>query len=125
MIPISDDGDDSQDGPSEEQFRDLTEKLDIITDEAENIGLYVESGGVIRVPTHSGAEFGVFAEFTIGRVALTKRIQNSEQDRIDKAFGELTLGMDSDYFLEARERFKKNREAGGTGFDVGSGNETD
>jgi hypothetical protein len=87
---------------------------------ARKIGCYLEEAIITDVPGGpNGSQRGIIADFSLGKVAFSDRVQNPEQEQIDRAFQEMTFGFGSDEFLDARNRVQRNIEEGRMAFDDG------
>lgn len=111
-----------QDGdePTEEEIDAVSEKIPVLEEQLKKIGVYLDRAAVVPMPVPEGVKLAVVAEFTIGAVAFTKRVQDPEQEQIDKMFREMTGGLTgTNEFLDRREQMKRNLEAGRSIFDDG------
>lgn len=93
---------------NEDDFFELNQKVDSLEEVARKCGVYLEDASVILLPTPMGPRQAIVANFTVGDVAFARRVQDPEQDQIDKAFQQMTHTLGMDEFLETREQMKKN-----------------
>ena len=98
------------------------ELLDALEDRARKLGLYMEQSGVVPPPDFDGEGTPeyliVAADFMIGDVAWSARVQDPEQHAIDKDFKGLQDDLEHSSFDEMRERLeqqKRRLEGGGEG----------
>lgn len=105
--------------PPPEWMEALLERASALADAALRIGLYADDVTFAPVPTPFGPRVAAVIRFSIGEVAFTKRVQDPEQERVDRQFKEMTFSMGTDRFLDERERMKKLLSEGRSIFDPG------
>ncbi len=107
------------DGPNPEEIQKLESRIEPLEDAARKIGCYLDRAVVTTIPGPFGPRLAVVAEFSLGKVAFTGRVQDPEQEQIDRVFSEMTFGFGSDEFLDANARVERNLAAGRQAFDDG------
>lgn len=112
------------DAPDPEEIQKLESRIEPLEDAARKIGCYLDRAVVTTIPGPFGPRLAVVAEFSLGKVAFTGRVQDPEQEQIDRVFSEMTFGFGSDAFLDARSRVQRNLDAGRQAFDDGDDAET-
>lgn len=98
-----------------EQLRSKKDELEAV---ARKLGLYLNSAAIVPLPP-DGTKVGLIADFLIGDVAFTQRIQDPEQEQIDRMFYDMTSGIGNDDFLDKQAQVKKNVAEGRHPFDNG------
>lgn len=79
-----------------------------LDDELRRIGVYVDDFTVAG--THTGPV--ILLECKVGKVAFSKRVQDSEQDGFDDQFRAFEVAAKRDAFLDERARIERCMEAG-------------
>lgn len=88
---------------------DVSDRLPQIEDEARKLGLYLEQAAAMEVAPGVPA---LIARFTIGDVAWSPRVQDPDNDDVDRRFGEVAAQLKDDEFLDIRSRMQRNLAAG-------------
>lgn len=105
----------------------LIERYSALEDEARKLGLYVDDHQISSVHTHVGGacadRAGLVAQFSIGDLAFSKRVQDPAGYDFDQSFRELELDAQTDEWLDARARIQKNIAAGRDALDDGDDEE--
>ena len=105
--------------PNEDDLDKLTERIEPLSDAARRIGCYLDRSVVTSIPTPFGPKLAIVAEFSLGQVAFTTRVQDPEQEQVDRMFSEMTFGLGTDELLDSREQMRRNLAEGRSIFDDG------
>ena len=112
------------DEPSEIDLEKITSRIEPLEDAARKIGCYLDRAVVATIPGPLGPRLAIVAEFNLGKVAFTGRVQDPEQAQIDRVFQEMTFDLGTNEILDAHNRVRRNIEAGRAAFDDGDGEGT-
>jgi hypothetical protein len=96
----------------------MTGKIEELEVAARSIGLYLDHAAVVQLPP-DGKQLAIIGDFMIGDVAFTARVQDPEQEQVDRMFFDLTSGLGNDDFLDSREQIKRNIAEGRHPLDDG------
>lgn len=94
----------------------MEDRIPQIEEAARKVGLYLEQAGVVEV---APGDRRVMARFTIGAVAWSPRVQDPENDDVERRFGEVAAQLTNDEFLDVRLRMERNLAAGRDALDDG------
>lgn len=91
-----------------------TAAVDELDDRARRLGLYLGGWDVAPVPTGDPdvQTVGVVAQFDIGEVAFSDRVQHPERFYTDETFRVIEADTAVDEFLETRQRIAERLAAG-------------
>lgn len=103
------DGDDDFTRKFEDLFRS---KVDDVEEAGRKTGLYVRDIGLSMAPMPDGIEPVMVANFTIGEVAWSDRVQNAEQYTTEAEFRKMSVQMDKDKFEETKAELERRLAAG-------------
>lgn len=101
---------DEEPSPIPEAIRDaadvLGERFKDVPDELRKIGLYLEGEPqLVMVPSQMGPpRAALVAQFVIGRVAFSKRVQDPDTDQMNDQFRVMEVQAEDDAFLDERQR---------------------
>lgn len=86
----------------------LFERWTDVPDELRQIGLY-EAGPpqIAMVPTPFGPRPALVANFSIGKVAFSKRVQHPEDAKFDNQFDVMAIQAEDDAFLDEQNRIRR------------------
>lgn len=104
----------SNNGPSEEQMRDLHENLDAAT---RKIGLHLQSLEVAgtpdddHLPEQLKGKLIATGLFMVGDLAFSDEVQNPEAAKMKEEFRDIVPNI-NDTFLDIREQLKREAEEG-------------
>lgn len=86
----------------------LLDRFRELPDQMRQIGLYLEGEpGIAQIPTPMGPRLAVVAQWQIGKVAFSKRVQHPEDDRFDDQFAVMEVQAQDDAFLDERGRIER------------------
>ena len=94
----------------DENDHKLFEKIHELEDGARQIGLYLEEAGVLQ--HGETGQHAIFANFNIGKVAFSDRVQHPEKYTVDSEFKNIATDMARDDFLDARTKIAVALEKG-------------
>lgn len=82
----------------------------VLEDEARKVGLYAQN---VRMAVTEGAEHMVLiADFLIGDVAWSDRVQNPDMDETKDEFSKIESELTKDRFVELQEEMRRRVEQG-------------
>lgn len=115
-MDIHDDHDDDSNGehPMAKYHELFTEKAEGLEEAGRKVGLYVRDVSIAMAPSHPGADPApvMVANFTIGDVAWSDRIQNYDQYTTEGEFRKLAVQMDKEKFEEMRIEMERKLKEG-------------
>lgn len=102
------------DQPSDEEARKLMEELE---NAARRIGLYAENiaiGVPIGGPNIPEGEeqMVLVAQFTLGDIAFSDRVQNPQADETDMEFRKMAVDLEKDQFEAKRQEIERKLKEG-------------
>ena len=126
MIPFDDEGFDEEENARLEAERDaLIARWDEsgLEDKLRKIGVYVERGVHVPVPSPIGTQITYAVQARVNRSAWTERVLDPEGNAVDKQFKAIAVHAKDDEFLDERERILRNIKEGRDPLDDGDGDE--
>jgi hypothetical protein len=107
---------------AKDQFKN--EKVEVllkkVRENMEKLGLYMQQAGFMSDPEDDDPEGPVFmqAVFLVGEQAFSEKVQDPEQDRIDREFEKLMKSATPDPLDDVREKLRKNMREGKSILDL-------
>lgn len=124
--------DDPFNQPPDDAFRataeTLMERFREFEDKARPLGLYLEGHpqvALVPQPPHGQPEIALVANFQIGRVAFSDRVQNPPKAEVDDTVRKMDITLKDDQFLDERQRIQEGLAAGKTLDEILLGDEDD
>lgn len=100
-------------GDFEIQAKAAFEKIE---DKARQLGLYSDQVHAMMTPD---GQMVLVVQFLLGDIAFSDRVQNPQKHQTTRMVDDMEKSMQTDTFLEERERIKRNLEAGRDPLDDG------
>lgn len=93
----------------------VDEKLRELQEVTRKFGLYLQ-GATLGIDEKGDEETGekyhkLYAQFLVGDIAWSSRVQDPEQDKIDNEFRSIAVGTVEDDFEEIRKKYQKKHES--------------
>lgn len=96
---------------------DAAAARDALDETAEKLGLYMDRAWFLDTP----AGTVIVADFMIGDLAWSQRVQNPDLDEADTAFEQMIADTAREGFDDLAEQIRKNIAEGRSPFDEGEG----
>lgn len=95
------------------------EKMEVVEDVARKMGLYVRDAGMTVMPDFAsgGPRKAFVANFTVGDVAWSDRVQNPAQDATESEFRQLAAQAEREKFEEMKAEMERKLAEGKGIFD--------
>lgn len=102
--------------PNEEDAQRLMEELENAARKlglyAENLAIGVPSGGPYASLLGDGEKVVVVAQFTVGDIAWSDRVQNPQQEDADMEFRKMAVDLEKDAFEAKRAELERKLKEG-------------